>query len=59
MIFINCPKCGKRLLEGEVGSTVKIKCCNCENLYFAKVLPDEIIIKPKDKFIGDECTKQN
>lgn len=54
MIFINCPKCGKRLLEGEVGSTVKIKCCNCENLYFAKVLPDEIIIKPKDKFIGDE-----
>ena len=59
MIYVNCPKCGKRLMEGEVGSTVKIKCGNCDKLYIARILPEEVIIKPKDKFAADDVASQN
>lgn len=54
MIYINCPRCGKRLFEGELGSTVKIKCGNCEKLYFTRVTSEEVIIKPKDKFAPND-----
>ncbi len=57
MIYVNCPKCGKRLLEGEIGSNIRIKCGNCDKVYSAKILAEEVIIKPKDKFVAEENTK--
>lgn len=58
MIYINCPKCGKRLLEGDIGSNVRIKCCNCESIFSAQILSEGVLIKPKDKFAAEE-SKEN
>ena len=32
MQFVNCPSCGGRLMEGEDGSRVRVKCNKCGKL---------------------------
>lgn len=32
MTYVNCPKCGHKLLEGETGSKVQVKCNKCKSI---------------------------
>ncbi len=32
MTYVNCPKCGHKLLEGEDGSKVQVKCNKCKSI---------------------------
>ena len=32
MKFVNCPHCGHKLLEGENGSSVNVKCSKCKSV---------------------------
>ncbi len=44
MTYINCPVCGGRLLEGEEGSCVKLKCNKCGKLVRVKIKNGEVIL---------------
>ena len=37
MMFINCPSCGHKLLEGEKGSCVTVKCSKCKSIVLVKI----------------------
>ena len=37
MKFVNCPKCGHKLLEGESGSCVNVKCNKCKSVVNVKL----------------------
>ena len=32
MKYVNCPQCGHKLLEGEQGSCVVVKCNKCKSI---------------------------
>lgn len=37
MKFVSCPKCGHKLLEGEKGSNVNVKCNKCKSIISVKI----------------------
>lgn len=37
VMFINCPSCGHKLLEGEKGSCVTVKCSKCKSIVLVKI----------------------
>ena len=37
MVFVNCPICGRKLLEGKSGSFVQVKCCHCASIVQVEV----------------------
>lgn len=37
MNYVNCPKCGHKLLEGEKGSFVNVKCNKCKSIIQVKI----------------------
>ena len=43
-MYVNCPKCGHRLLEGEKGSAVRIKCVKCALLCKVTVSENGIVV---------------
>lgn len=49
MIYVNCPHCGGRLLEGEEGSHVVIKCVKCNSLFEVVIDKERIEISLKQK----------
>lgn len=50
MIFVNCPLCGQRLIEGKYGSAVRLKCSKCGEIIRVVIKEDGITILPnKDK----------
>lgn len=55
MVFINCPLCGQRLLEGDEGSHVQIKCTKCGNVAKVKIGHENISIENKVKTIKESC----
>lgn len=42
MKFVNCPQCGHKLLEGESGSNVNVKCNKCKSIVNVKLLDDTV-----------------
>ena len=42
MKFINCPSCGHKLLEGENGSTVNVKCNKCKSIVHVNLRNDMV-----------------
>ena len=49
MIYVNCPRCGGRLLEGEEGSHVVIKCVKCNGLFEVVIKKEQIEISLRQK----------
>lgn len=49
MKFINCLKCGGRLLEGEEGSHVVIKCVKCSSLLEVFIGKNKVEISAREK----------
>ena len=49
MKYVSCPQCGGRLMEGEKGSHVVIKCVKCNGLFDVYINEDRIEIKLKQK----------
>lgn len=37
MTHVNCPNCGHKLLEGEHGSSVSVKCNKCKSIVQVKI----------------------
>lgn len=54
MKFVNCPKCGHKLLEGENGSFVNVKCNKCKSIVSVKIQGDSVSLS----VICDDTTKQ-
>ena len=42
MNYVNCPKCGHKLLEGEKGSCVNVKCNKCKSIIRVKIDSDTV-----------------
>lgn len=42
MKFVNCPLCGHKLLEGENGSNVKVKCNKCKSVVNVTLNDDSV-----------------
>lgn len=42
MIFINCPKCGQKLMEAESGSCVQTKCSKCSNIIKVEIKDTDV-----------------
>lgn len=49
MKYINCPQCGGRLLEGEEGSHVAIKCAKCGTVFEVFIGKEQIEISLRSK----------
>lgn len=49
MIYVNCLRCGGRLLEGEEGSHVVIKCVKCNGLFEVVIKKEQIEISLRQK----------
>lgn len=47
MKYIYCPQCGRKLLEGEEGSSVQVKCTKCGLLVKASIAASEINLTVK------------
>ena len=47
MISISCPSpnCGHKLMEGEYGSCVQVKCHKCGSIIRVELKPDETVLK--------------
>ena len=55
MVYINCPKCGHKLMEVETGSSlVRIKCGKCGKIIKASVRANEVTIEINEKFSAQE-----
>jgi len=52
MIYVSCPKCGRKLLEGEKGSTVQVKCKKCNCLLHAELQECRIVLTIKPVLTG-------
>ncbi len=46
MKFVNCPICGHKLLEGDDGSVVKVKCNKCKSIVEVGIFKDNITVVP-------------
>ena len=54
MKFVNCPQCGHKLLEGESGSSVNVKCNKCKSIVSVKIRGDSVSLS----VISCDTTKQ-
>lgn len=43
MKFVNCPQCGRKLLEGENGSSVTVKCNKCKSIVKVNLCADDSV----------------
>ena len=43
MIHVNCPICGKKLIEGKEGSSISIQCGKCKQIIIASINHDELV----------------
>ncbi len=46
MKFVYCPICGHKLLEGQDGSNVKVKCNKCKSIIEVSILKEHITVIP-------------
>ena len=42
MRFVSCPQCGHKLLEGQNGSCVTVKCNKCKAIVTVKIEEDAV-----------------
>ena len=49
MIFVSCPACGQKLLEGEAGSRVRLKCNKCGGIVEVKLEEAGVNLTVKEK----------
>ena len=54
MKFVNCPQCGHKLLEGENGSIVNVKCNKCKSIVSVKLHDDTVTLS-----VVNDVTKLN
>ena len=47
MLYVSCPKCGRKLLEGVEGSSVQVKCTKCNLVVKATLQENGIALKFK------------
>ena len=57
MKYINCPNCGSRLLEGDDGSHIVLKCCKCSKLFEVTVNMAGVSVIPKTGANEHKSTK--
>ena len=43
MIHVNCPICGKKLIEGKEGSSISIQCGKCKQIIIASINHGELV----------------
>lgn len=46
MRFVNCPICGHKLLEGNSGSIVRVKCNKCKSIVEVNISENNINVVP-------------
>lgn len=49
MVFVTCPKCGRKVCQAENGSTVKILCQKCRHTLMAEVADDKVLVSDLTK----------
>jgi phage FluMu protein Com len=55
MNFVNCPNCGRKLLEGKEGSFVQVKCTKCNRIFAVEITSQGVSVilqKQKEDIVG-------
>ncbi len=46
MKYVYCPICGHKLLEGQDGSRVNVKCNKCKSIIEVSILTENVTVTP-------------
>ena len=57
-MIINCTHCGQKLIEGNVGNNIVVKCSRCKKFSSVSFEKGEVRISIKEK-MQPEVNKQN
>ena len=55
MIHVNCPICGKKLIEGKEGSSISIQCGKCKQIIIASINRGELVTTYATEESGGQC----
>ena len=58
MMYMNCPLCGHKLLEGEAEGLVQVKCTKCAKVILAQFKDGAVTLSVKERVAKRQHTEQ-